>query len=91
MYNQCLKTGVFPKIWKVTKIVPVIKPGKENSKEATKYRPISLINICGKILDKLVIDRVMHHLHKEGLLSKNQFGFTPQKCTTDAIMEVKNI
>jgi len=31
MYNGCLRYGVFPKQWKRAKLIPIIKPGKENS------------------------------------------------------------
>ena len=41
IYNQCLKRSCFPQRWKVAKIIPIIKPGKENSTDPSKYRPIS--------------------------------------------------
>jgi hypothetical protein len=89
IYNQCLKRGCFPRRWKVAKIIPIPKPGKKNSKDPSKYRPISLINIEGKVLEKLLITRISHHLNKNGVLANSQYGFTPQKCTTDAVMEAK--
>ena len=89
IYNQCLKRGCFPKSWKTAKIIPTIKPGKENSKDPSKYRPISLLNMGGKVLEKLLINRINHHLYKHDLLTDKQFGFTPQKSTTDAAMEAK--
>ena len=51
MYNGCLSYGVFPKRWKRAKIIPIVKPGKENSNEVSKYRPISLLNVAGKVLE----------------------------------------
>jgi hypothetical protein len=45
---ECLKRGHFPKQWKRSVILPVVKPGKEGLNEAGKYRPIILINIGGK-------------------------------------------
>jgi len=54
-----------------------------------KYRPISLINTGGKLLEKLLIDRINHHLHTNKSLNSNQFGFTPQKSTVDAAMAAK--
>ena len=45
IYNECLKRGYFPKEWKIAKIIPIIKPGKEDSQDPSKYRPISLLNI----------------------------------------------
>ena len=62
IYNQCLDRGCFPKRWKAAKIIPIIKPGQENSAEPSKYRPISLLNKGGKILEKLLITRITHYL-----------------------------
>ena len=88
VYNECLKNGHFPKYWKRSIIHPIVKPEKELS-EMHKYRPISLINTGGKLLEKLLIDRINHHLHTNKSLNSNQFGFTPQKSTVDAAMAAK--
>jgi hypothetical protein len=79
LYNGCLREGCCPKRWKRTRIIPLIKPGKENCNNASKYRPISLLNTGGKVLEKLLINRIMHFLYKNELLNQNQFGFTPKK------------
>jgi hypothetical protein len=47
------------------------------------------MNIGGKMLEKLLINRIMHHVYKTDFLNDNQFGFTPQKSTTDAAMAAK--
>ena len=54
IYNGCLKEGVFPKRWKKSKIIPIVKPGKEGSEEVNKFRSISLLNSGGKVLGKLM-------------------------------------
>jgi Reverse transcriptase (RNA-dependent DNA polymerase). len=89
VYNECLQTGHFSNYWKRSIIQPMVKPGKEGLSEVHKYRPISLINKGGKLLEKLLIDRINHHLHTNKLLNRNQFGFTPQKSTVDAAMAMK--
>jgi len=86
MYNGCLRQGFFPKRWKTAKIIPISKLGKENSVETSKYRPISLINIGGKVLEKALINRINYHVHSTDYLNHNQYGFTPQTRTIDAIM-----
>jgi retron-type reverse transcriptase len=48
-----------------------------------------LLNTEGKILEKLFIQRIMHHAYTTEALNKNQYGFTPQKNTVDAAMEVR--
>jgi hypothetical protein len=79
----------FPKKWKKAKMVPITKPGKENSMEVTKFRPTSLINVAGKEMEKLLTNRIMHHVYMEELLNGNQYGFTPQRNAIDAVLLVK--
>ena len=57
--------------------------------DPSKYCLISLLNMGGKILEKLLINRINHYMYKKDLLKDRQFGFTPQKSTTDAAMEAK--
>jgi hypothetical protein len=54
MYNGCLNRGVFPIRWKRAKLFPITKPGKNNSEGVSKFRPISLKNTGGKVLEKLL-------------------------------------
>lgn len=89
IYNECLRTGCFPDYWKVAKLLPIVKSGRENSSDTSKYRPISLLNTEGKVLGKLLSKRIMHHLYKTEHLNEHQYGFTLQKITVDAAMEVK--
>jgi len=70
-------------------IVPIVKPGKEDNRDASKYRPISFLNVAGKVLDRLMIERIMHHVHTSVGLNCNQYGFIPQRGTVDAAMAVK--
>jgi hypothetical protein len=49
MYNACLRRGIFPEKWKRVKLIPITKPGKENSEDISKFRPISLLNTEGKV------------------------------------------
>jgi len=79
LFNGCLRTGCFPRRWKRARIIPTTKEGKENCNDAYKYRPISLLNVGGKVLEKLLINRIMHFLYSNELLNQNQFGFTTQK------------
>ena len=66
-----------------------MKPGKEGLSEVRKYRPIGLINTGGKLLEKLLINRINHHLHTKKLLNRNQYGFIQQNSMVDAAMAVK--
>jgi len=85
IYNSCLKQGIFPTDWKKAKLIPITKPGREQSNEVSKYCPISLLSIGGKVLEKLMINRINHHIHTTEYLYKNQHGFRPQTSTIDAV------
>ena len=89
MYNACLRKGVFPKRWKTARLIPIVKPGKENSDEDSKFRPISLLNTGGKVLEKLLINRINHHVFARDIMNKNQYGFTPRRSASEAAMAVK--
>jgi len=62
IYNECLKRGCIAKNWKIAKIIPIANPGKEDSLDPSKCGPISLLNIGGKVLEKLLINRIMHNV-----------------------------
>jgi hypothetical protein len=79
LYGKCLQKGCFSRKWKKAKIIPVIKPGREKVEDASKFRPISLINVGNKVLEKLLINRIMYHICSNNLLNDNQYSFTPKK------------
>ena len=72
IYQNCLNTGTFPGIWKKSNIVPVHKKG---DKQVNNYRPVSLLPVCGKILERLVFTSIFDFLYNNNLLSANQSGF----------------
>jgi hypothetical protein len=79
IYNGCLRKGTFPKRWKKAFILPIIKRGQEESCDVSKFRPICLLDIGWKVLDKIMINRINHHVYSKGYMNENQFGFRPQK------------
>ncbi|CAK1553837.1 unnamed protein product [Leptosia nina] len=85
LYNKCLTLNYFPRPWKhaVVKIIP--KPGKDNYSQLSSLRPIGLINVLGKLLERLIIDRLTYHLNRCSLNNSRQFGFKQQTSTSAAI------
>ena len=79
LYNECLRTGHFPEKWKIAKVLMIVKPGREESSDPSMYRPISLLNTEGKILEKLLIKRIPHHLHKTDALNGNNLDSHPKR------------
>jgi len=61
-----------PEDWRKAKVIAVAKPGKDPSL-AANYRPISLLSVCYKLLERLALQRISPTV--EGLLGPDQAGF----------------
>jgi len=55
----------------VAKLILVPKPGKEADRYPSKYRPISLLNTQVKVLEKLLIQRIMIHAYTIEAIKKS--------------------
>ena len=87
--NKIWETGILPKDWKVSLIIPVKKPNK-NANEATSYRPIALTSCICKLMEKMVNARLVWYLEKNGLLSPFQYGFRKNRSTLDPLLRLSN-
>ena len=84
IFRRCLLQGVWPRLWKVAKIVPA---HKNSTKTLPKnYRPISLLPILGKVFEELLVSSIQDHLNKNRLLSQHQFGFLKGKSASDLLL-----
>ena len=86
IFANCLSKGIFPDIWKHANVVPVHKKNEKNLKG--NYRPISLLPIFGKILEKLIFDSLYSHLVSSELLNPNQSGFRPGDSTINQLISI---
>ena len=86
IFTNCLRHGVFPEIWKRANVVRVHKKNEKNLK--SNYRPISLLPIFGKILEKLMYDSLYSHLVSCDLLNPKQSGFRPGDSTVNQLISI---
>ena len=61
LFNQALTLGYHP--WKEAKVVVLAKPQRPDYSMPKAYRPISLLECCGKLLEKIVASRLVHDLN----------------------------
>lgn len=85
--NQCMVLSHFPRIWKKAWIKVIPKPGKEDYTVPKAYRPIGLLPMMGKVLEKLIFKRLSWELMRNGKISERQYGFVPQRSTEDALYD----
>ena len=75
LFENCLRTGIFPDQWKKANIVPIHKKG---DKQLLKnYRPVSLLPICGKVFERIIFNDLFKYFKENNLLSLHQSGFIP--------------
>ncbi|CAG9138628.1 unnamed protein product [Plutella xylostella] len=91
LINTCLRLGYFPKYWKAAVVKILRKPCKEDYSQPKSHRPIGLLAVLGKILEKMFAKRLLWQLGSEGKLSPRQYGFMPQTSTEDALYDAVNL
>ena len=74
LFTASLRLGYVPPYWKTAIVVAVPKPGKDPL-SPQGYRPISLLSAMGKLLERIIANRLTFSLQSRGLLAPSQFGF----------------
>eukprot|EP00794_Sanderia_malayensis_P013553 gene13553-14953_t len=76
--NLSIISGEIPSIWKKAKIIPIHKNG---DKKPENYRPISILPIFSKIIERAVHRQLLDFLEANKLLTNEQFGYRHQRST----------
>ena len=77
LFNCLQGSSIFPDELKLGKIIPI--PKSKVMKYVTNWRPISLLSLPGKLLEKLVHKQLVWYLRYNNLLSEQQHGFISAK------------
>ena len=86
LYNCSFNTGIVPNKLKLGKIIPLFKAGCQSCINC--YRPIALLSVFDKILEKLMYKRLIRYIENKNILFKNQFGFRSNHSTIQAILSI---
>lgn len=86
IWNICLAHAYFPSTWKTVYTIMLPKPGKppDNPKS---YRPSTLLDCIGNILDKRIANRLSSYLESRKILPLHQYGFRNNHSALDAILK----
>lgn len=90
MANGLFRQGIFPKRWKIARLVLIPKPGKPLDSPSA-YRPLCLLNTIGKAVEMVLVRRLAKELEENGTLADSQYGFRTGKSTVDAIEKLVNM
>jgi len=88
LINKSISSSTFPDCWKAAIVTPVLKSHKNFS--LSNFRPISVLPIFSKVLERVVSDQIVDHFHKYNLFSQKQSGFRHGYSTQDVLLHVVN-
>ena len=84
--NKSITEGHVPNSLKIAKVVPIYKSKDKDS--FSNYRPVSVLPVISKVLEKVIHTRTYKFLNQAGILYSSQYGFREGHSTSHAITEL---
>ena len=82
--NQSWTQGKVPTQWKEAEIIPILKGGKPKE-DPHSYRPISLVSCTGKVMERMINERLMYYLESNNIITNTQSGYRKYRNTEDQL------
>ena len=89
--NQSIETSTFPSIYKLSQVIPLKKNPSLSDLECSSYRPVNLLPIPGKIVEKAVFNQLVKYLEENQLINPNHHGGRKGHSTTTAPVQMYNM
>ena len=87
VFQKVWLVGSMPDVWKQSIIVPILKQGKPRT-DKNSYRPIALTSHVAKLMEKIVLQRMVYYCEKNSVIPHNQAGFRKGRSTIDHIVKL---
>ena len=84
--NLSISTGKFPTAWKKSKVIPLHKKG--DLLDPKNYRPVAIVPILSKVLEKAIFLQMMTYLVENNLLHPNHHAYRANHNTTTALIQM---
>ena len=79
LFNMSFNKAEIPNSWKIAKVTPLPKAG--NSTDVSNLRPVSLLPLMSKLIEKIVHNRIYIFCELNNILDEKQGGFRPKHST----------
>ena len=86
--NETWKSDTFPESWREALIISIPKPGKDHF-NPLNYRPIALTSCICKTVERMVNERLVWYVVKNGLLAEQQCGYRANRSTVDHLIRLE--
>ncbi|GFW68989.1 probable RNA-directed DNA polymerase from transposon BS [Trichonephila clavipes] len=88
-FNDSWFSSQIPKDWTHAIILPFIKPHK-NPKEVLSYRPISLTSVIAKLLERMILHRMLDFSFQNKIFHVNHHGFYPHRSSINTLLQLQH-
>ena len=88
IFNKSIALGQFPLEWKAARVIPIFKKGQRTMLD--NYRPISILPVVSKLIERILYNQLSNYLKRESILSEYQFGFRSRHSTTTTLIDCSN-
>ena len=89
--DSCINLGYWPKYFKISSTIIILKPNKSLYNQLKAFHPIVLLNTLGKLIKKVVTDRLQFMVACNNFIHPSQLGSLKFKSTTDASIALTHI
>ena len=86
--NLSIRTSTFPSAWKYAKVIPLLKSTDSDPLLPKSYRPVALLPVLSKILEKIVFNQLVSYLEENQLVHPNLHGSRPGHNTATALVQL---
>ena len=84
LFNKSLTLGKVPRDWKIARVTPI--PKSSDKTLPSNYRPVSLLSILSKLLERHLQQYLINYLEDCNAISDHQWGFLKGRSTTGALI-----
>jgi len=86
IFKNCISQGYFPKKWKMANVVPIFKKNEKNL--IKNYRPVSLLPLLGKILERLIFINLYPYIFNNKFIDDRQSGYRRGDSTVKQLLSI---
>lgn len=90
LYNRVWREGGMPTAWKLSLLAPIAKQ-QEDREKVSNYRPIQMLPVIAKVMDKMVAKRFSYLMEAEGIADPRQAGCRRKRSVTDNLVGLENL
>ena len=88
--NTCFEEGIFPSVFKISVIFPLLKKVKLDPNKLDSYRPVSNITFLAKVIERIKVVQLIEHFEKYQLIDPFQSAYRKHHSTETALIATLN-